>query len=175
MLRVWGDTVETKDGRSRPDGDKLVVALRPSHDDFPLGGEMMDAQTRADLNTFSEPAKSLTWKLTCDYASNLVHAAVAMKDKVKGDNVSYANVEEASFTLSQRETRGLAKVAGVLGGILLGTGLSTLASMIQSSTFTRGGTILAVLTVAVGAFSIALDLPEGLLATWRKRKPPHSL
>jgi hypothetical protein len=163
--------VEIEAGRSRADGDKLV-ALRPNHDDFPMGGEMIDAQTRAGFLTLTEPAKSKTHKLVCAYASNLIHTAVDIKDKVKGDNVSAANVEEASFTLSQHEKRGLAKVAGVLGGILLGTGLSTLASMIQSSVFTRGGTILAVLTVAIGGFAIALDLSEGLLDALRKRKPP---
>ena len=133
----------------------------------------MDAQTRADLLTFSEPAKSATRELIRDYACTLIRAAIAIKDKVKGDNVSAANVEEASFSLNRQEGRGLIKLAGVVGGILLGTGLSTLASMIQSGTFTRGGTIIAVLTGAIGAFFVALDLSEGLLPNWRKPKSPH--
>ena len=134
----------------------------------------MDDQTLADFGTFSDPAKSTIRIFIFDYARNLVRAAVVVKDRVRGDSVSAANVQEAYVDLHKhdpQERNGFAKLAGVLGGVLFGTGLSTLASMIQDDKFTLTGTVLAVVTVAVGAFLIALELPEGL---WRKRKSPNS-
>src|SRR4051794_35939110 len=106
------------------------MSLHSRHD-LPIEGES-DAQARAELLLFSENAQSRARELICDYAGTLIRAAVAIKDRVKGDNVSAANVDEAWFTLNRQEGRGLIKLAGVVGGLLLGTGLSTLASMFQS-------------------------------------------
>lgn len=160
--------METEGGKSRSDREKL--ALHPSADDFPVARQM-DSETVAKFLEFSDPAKATTRQLVLDYASKLIHAASTAKENVDGDNVSEANVLEAAYGLNRREGKGLKKLAGILGGLLLGTGLSTLVSVIQAEKFDRSGIILTAVTGVLGAFLIAVDLPQDILSRWRKRKP----
>jgi hypothetical protein len=167
---MGGCTVEPEGEGLGSDREK-ALSLHPISEDFPIA-KGVEAETQAAYYAFSDPAKSVTRRLVLDYMRSLIRAATVVKDSVRGDNVSAANVEEGAILLRRRERNGLKKLAGVVGGVLLGTGFSTLASMIQSNTFTSGGTILAVSSAAVGAFLVALNLSEGFLANWRRRRSP---
>ena len=158
--------METEGGRSRPDLEKL--ALHPSSDDFLLARQM-DSETLAKFLTFTDPAKTTLRQLILAHASKLIHAAFTVKENVQGDNVSEANVREASYNLNRNEGKGFKRLAGILGGALLGTGLSTLESVIEAKQFDRDRIILIAVAGILGAFLVAVDLPD-LLPRWRKRK-----
>ncbi len=130
----------------------------------------MDPEVLAAFHEFSEPAKATTRRWLMEYASTLINAAVSARESVYGDNVSEANVNEAAYSLNRREDKGYRKLAGIFGGIFLGTGISTLVSIVQAGKFDRNGIILMAVTGIVGAFLIAVDLPNEILPKWRKRK-----
>jgi hypothetical protein len=153
-------------GRSRPDQDTLVP-LRPS-EEF-LAARKLDPETLAKFHEFSEPAQATTWRWVRDYADKLIEAAFIAKQNVNGDNVSEANVYEAAYSLNKKERRGFAKLAGIFGGIFLGTGVSTLVSVIRDNKFDRNGIILSAVSGILGAFLIAIDLPQGILPRRQKR------
>jgi len=145
--------------RSGSDRENLQP-LPSSSNDISVVKEMNE--NLEGLSSFSESAKAAAHKSIHNYACILIRTAIVNKERVRGDSVSEANVKEATFALNKHESGGLEKVAGILGGIFLGTAFSSLASMIQSSHFTNNGCILAVATGTVGAFLITLDLPARL-------------
>lgn len=150
--------METEGARSQPDRDK------PANSRFVDASNDMvvDDQILSDLRTFSEPARTEVRHVVLAYARDLVRSAINVKKSMGGDSVSSANVKEALLNLSRQESRrSWTKLAGVFGGILLGTGFSALASIIlQSDRFTSAAVSFALVTGALGAFLIALDLAQ---------------
>jgi hypothetical protein len=130
----------------------------------------MDPESFAKFREFSEPAQSTVRRWVISYMSKLIDASFTAKQNVDGDNVSEANVNEAAYSLNRKEGKRLTKVAGIVGGLFVGTGLSTLVSVIQAGKFDRNGTIVIGVTGILGSFLIALDLPQGILPRWRKSK-----
>jgi hypothetical protein len=143
-------------GRSRSDREN-VLPLHSPPDDFAKG---LDAQTLAEYQSCSEKAKAVIRSLTLRYAKSLIRTSASVRDRRSGADVSEANVTVADHILSQPEKQESRGVGGIWGGLLLGTGLSTLASMIQNSEYTPGGTIVTSLTMSLGAFLVARSLPR---------------
>lgn len=159
--------MEMESGRSRPDREALV-SLHPSSDGFPIARHL-DTETREKFLGFSEPAKATTYHWILDYAKKVIDASFTVKQNVAGDNVSEANVNEAAYGLNRKEGKSLTKLAGIIGGIFLGTSISTLVSLVQAAKFDRSGTIFMAVSGILGAFLIALELRQGILPKWRKR------
>jgi uncharacterized YccA/Bax inhibitor family protein len=106
-----------------------------------------------------------------DYLSCLIDASLVAEKKVNGDQVSEANVHTASQIIGTKdEENGLKKLAGIIGGIFLGTGISSLISILQAGKFDRTGIILMAVCGILGAFLVATDLPGGILPERRKRR-----
>ncbi len=147
-----------------------MVSYHPSSDEF-LIARLMDSETLAKFQEFSEPAKASTLQWALGYTRKLIHASSAAKESVDGDNVSEANVNEAAYGLNKREEKGFKKLAGILGGIFLGAGISNLFTVIQVGKFDRNGIIIMAASGILGAFLVAVHLPQDIFPIWRRRRP----
>jgi hypothetical protein len=144
--------------------------MHPSSDDFPMA-KQMDSETLARFHQFSEPAKATARQWVLVYARKLIHASFTAKEGVDGDNVSEANVNEAAYSLNGKQEKGFKRLAGIVGGIFLGNGLSSLVTVIQSGRFDRNGIIFMAVSGILGAFLVAVHLPQSILPKWRRRTP----
>jgi histone H3/H4 len=106
---------------------------------------------------FTPEAKAYLEQKLLAYTEQLIMNSEANAKESGLDNVSAKNVELA-LTKHHPVTRSrFRRFAGILGGILLGAGLSALISMLMAQQITEIGSILTFALSVPGAFLIALD------------------
>lgn len=156
-------------GGSRLEREKLVT-VHPSAGDLPIARHF-DSDTIEKFHTFSDPAKAELSESIVDYTRILVCGAVAAREADHGYQVTEYNVKMAATGMNRREeTSAARKLAGIVGGILLGIGVSNFIAILQIGKFDKTGIILAAVASTVGAFLIAVDLPRMVRPSGKNRR-----
>ena len=108
-----------------------------------------------DVGAFSPAALTAYKAKTTDYMEELFTESFKAARRQEADVISAAHVVAAADRLVSRPTSRKMQRFGMLGGVLLGVGLSQLVSMAATGQFTAVGTLLACASGIVGAFAIA--------------------
>lgn len=113
-----------------------------------------------DSTPFSRSAFILLLEMISRYIADFVSESGRIATREGADAISAKHVERASEHLATENPRKLFRHLGTIGGILLGTGLSTVMSMAMDK-FTVIPTIASVLLASIGAFLTALHIAKG--------------
>lgn len=113
-----------------------------------------------DLALFSDPAFSVLKGKVTQYLSDLVNESdrVRMRDRV--DAVSVKHVEIACERLVVKTRNKIYKLAGTVGGLAIGTSLSTLCAMGLIWQFPPVGILICTGSGIVGGFLLAVSLKD---------------
>lgn len=118
--------------------------------------------TNDALNTppFSEAAQIELQTKVGDYIKDLISESIRVSKQYNADSISQEDIKRAAAVIVNRPGDKLHKHLGTIGGLLLGTGLSTFATMISENSFTLLGVIFTVITSIPGAFLIAFHMAK---------------
>lgn len=111
-----------------------------------------------DSGQFSNAALAvLKWK-TSQYFSDLARESAVVARMHEADSISARHVEIAGDHLVPVGRKNLRKLTGTIGGVGLGTSLSTLCAMMLVWQFPLAGILICVFFGIVGGFSLALSV-----------------
>jgi hypothetical protein len=125
------------------------------HDEIALGVEqVIKAVNPAAL---SDQASSMVKAKVIEYLSDLVKESEAVRKRDNVESISLKHIEIASENLILRSRNKIFKLAGTIGGLLLGTSLSTLCAMMLVSQFPVSGIWISTCSGIVGGFLLAVS------------------
>jgi histone H3/H4 len=109
---------------------------------------------------FSDSAFARLKEAVDDFIDALTGEAYRIAHRSRADTVSSAHVDEALGHLIAMQSRRVFRHMGTFGGILLGSALSQLVTMLSDARFTPiGVTVTAVLGI-IGSFLVALHMAK---------------
>ncbi|MBP7716107.1 MAG: hypothetical protein KA094_02315 [Methanoregulaceae archaeon] len=111
-----------------------------------------------DPNPFSQQAFLKLKDNINQYISQLITESIKISERRKEDTVSSNDVDKASEYLISSNYRAGYRHLGTIGGLLLGTSLSTAASMTLTNEFTIVSILFALVAGITGGFLIALQI-----------------
>jgi len=129
-----------------------------------LGGiqQIIEAAERElqqiDHTPFSSNAFTRLKEKVSEYAIQLITESIKTAKRHQADNVSTANVEQASHYLVSTTSRKFYRHLGTIGGILLGTAVSNVVSMVTTNQYNLNGVIITVVFTLVGAAMVAAHI-----------------
>jgi hypothetical protein len=85
-----------------------------------------------------------------EYIGELTVESVKVAKRHQSDSVSPSYVDQASEHLTSGKPARWQRVAGGIGGIILGVGLAAAGSMIQSAQYSTRGFVLSLICIVVG-------------------------
>ena len=129
----------------------------PNHlDEIAIGVEqVIKAVNPAPL---SEPAFSMLKAKVTQYLSDLIRESDAVRKRDNVESISMKHIEIASENLILRSRKKVYKLAGTIGGLALGTMISTLCAMVLVSQFPTSGVVICATSGSVGGFLLAVSL-----------------
>jgi histone H3/H4 len=95
-----------------------------------------------------------------EYIDALTGEALRVAKRAQADTISSAHVDDASRHLLALRGRRVFRHLGTIGGILLGTGIAQVVSMISDAKITAPGVAISVAFGIVGAFLVALHIAK---------------
>lgn len=93
-----------------------------------------------------------------DFVDAVTDEAYRISNRARADTVSAAHVDEAVKHLVAQRSRSVFRHLGAIGGILLGSAVSQLITMLSDAKFTPLGVSLTAVLGVVGAFLVALHM-----------------
>lgn len=113
-----------------------------------------------DPGPFSGPAFSVLRGTITEYVSDLVRESAAVARKDHADAISAKHVEIASARLMLGGRNKIHRLIGTIGGVGLGTCMSTLCAMVLVSQFPLSGILICIGSGIVGGFALAVSINE---------------
>src|SRR5262249_1722532 len=92
------------------------------------------------------------------YAVELINESVKKAQRHQAEGVSSSDVQQASQYLVASTSHRIYRHAGTFGGLLLGTALSNILSMITTNQYGLTGIIVTFILTLVGTFLIAVHI-----------------
>jgi len=134
------------------------VTLKPQYN----FQEVIDRANRELQNTsktpFSEPAFEQLKQQIGSYAVELINESVKKAKRHQAEGVSSSDVQQASQYLVASTSHRIYRHAGSLGGLLLGTALANILSMITTHQYGLMGIIITFILTLIGSFLIAVHI-----------------
>ena len=134
------------------------VPVRPQSNLF----EIIERVDRELQNTntppFSEAAFERLRNHIDTYAVELINESVKKAKRHQAEGVSSADVQHASQYLVASTSHKIYRHFGTFGGLLLGTALSNILSMITTSQYGLTGIIATFILTLIGTFLIAVHI-----------------
>lgn len=109
---------------------------------------------------FSERGFDRVMEAVSDYIDVLTGEAYRIARRGRADTISDEHVEEAANHLLTTRARSVFRHLGTVGGILLGTAISQLVTMLSENKFSSVGVVLTATFGILGAFLIALHMAK---------------
>jgi hypothetical protein len=107
---------------------------------------------------FSDPAFSVFKGKITQYVSDLVRESATVAKRDQADTISVKHVDIACEHLMLRSRNKVYKLAGTIGGLGLGTSLSTLCAMALVWQFPLAGILICTVSGMVGSFLLAVNI-----------------
>jgi len=129
----------------------------------PLAGLAVQARaqlTGASHTPFSEDGFGGLEEKIDQYIGDLILESVRIMERRQADTVSRKYVQQASENLVATSRRRAFTLIGTIGGILLGTALSSYYGMVSTKTLTVPEVVVASVFAVVGTFMIALQFTK---------------
>lgn len=127
--------------------------------------ELVDGIERSLKNTdpgpFSGPAYSVFTGTITEYVADLTRESEAVARRDQADAISAKHVEIAAAHLMLVERNRIYALVGTIGGVALGTCMSTLCAMVLVSQFPLAGIIICIVSGIIGGFALALSTSKG--------------
>lgn len=125
----------------------------------------LSLQARAQLvgashTPFSEDGFSELQEKTSVYIGDLILESVRIMQRRQADTISRKYVQQASENLIATSRRRTFTLIGTIGGVLLGTALSSYYGMVGAKSLNVSEVIVASLLAIVGTFMIALQFTK---------------
>jgi hypothetical protein len=95
-----------------------------------------------------------------EYIDALTGEALRVAKRAQADTISSAHVDDASRHLLALRGRRIFRHLGTIGGILLGTGIAQVVSMISDAKITTTGLGISVAFGIIGSFLVALHIAK---------------
>jgi len=111
-----------------------------------------------DPSPFSVPAFTVYQGKIFQYLADLKQEAAAVAKRDQADSISVKHVEVASEHLTLGGRNKVYKLAGVIGGLGIGTSVSTLVSMVLVATYPPAGIVICAASGMVGGFLLAVNI-----------------
>jgi histone H3/H4 len=141
-------------GKERTQMSVLTPGIEPQESPFPKD---IDRSVLARFAKFTPEARAYFVDKLRAFAEQLIINSGASAEENGLDTVSAKNVELALSKFHPAPRSRSRRFASLLGGILLGAGISALVSMLIARQVTEVGSILAFILSIVGTFLIAFD------------------
>jgi hypothetical protein len=113
-----------------------------------------------DPALFSDPAFSVLKGKITQYLSDLVNESDTVRKRERVDTISVKHIEMACERLILRTRNKVYKLAGTVGGLAIGTSLSTLCAMALIWQFPPVGILICTGSGIVGGFLLAVSLKD---------------
>lgn len=121
--------------------------------------ELANAELQnADQTPFSPNAFERLKEQIGAYSVELITESVKRARRHQAEGVSSSDVEHASQYLVSSTRHRVYRHAGTFGGLLLGTALSNMLSMITTNQFGLNGIIITFSLTLIGTFLIAVHI-----------------
>jgi|SRR6185369_327132 len=134
------------------------VTLKPQYN----FQEVIDRANRELQNTgktpISEPAFEQLKHQIGTYAVELINESVKKAKRHQAEGVSSSEVQQASQYLVASTSRRIYRHAGSFAGLLLGTALANILSMITTHQYGLTGIIITFILTLIGSFLIAVHI-----------------
>lgn len=134
------------------------VTLKPQYN----FQEVIDRANRELQNTsrtpFSEPAFEQLKQQIGTYAVEFINESVKKARRHQAEGVSSSDVQQASQYLVASTSHRIYRHAGSFAGLLLGTALSNILSMITTHQYGLTGIIITFILTLIGSFLIAVHI-----------------
>jgi histone H3/H4 len=111
-----------------------------------------------DSGPFSPPAFTVLKGVIAQYISDLVNESGDVANREHVDTISAKHVELARERLTLRAGSKVYKLAATIGGLGLGTCLSTICAMMLVWQFPVAGIVICTFSGTVGGFLLALSI-----------------
>jgi histone H3/H4 len=92
------------------------------------------------------------------YAEELIDESVKKAKQHRAESVSSADVQQANQYLVASPSHRIYRHVGTFGGLLFGTALSSMVSMITADQYRLMGVVVTFIITFIGGFSIAIHI-----------------
>ena len=134
------------------------VTLKPQYN----FQEVIDRANRELQNTSRTPFSELAFEQLKQkigtYAVELINESVKKAERHQAEGVSSSDVQQASQYLVASTSHKIYRHAGTLAGLLLGTALSNILSMITTHQYGLTGVIITFILTLIGSFLVAVPI-----------------
>lgn len=107
---------------------------------------------------FSEQAFEELKEQISIYAGELVQESVKKAKRHRAENVSSADVQQASQYLVASTSHRIYRHAGTIGGLLFGTAFSSILSMITTRQYGLSGVVVTFVFTIIGTFLVTVHM-----------------
>lgn len=111
-----------------------------------------------DSSPFSPAAFGLLKGHIGQYMRELINESIRLGKRYRVDSISASHVERAANYLVSSPTRRFHRHLGTVGGILLGTSISSFVAMVNEAQYSAVGVLLSALLAMIGAFAVAVHI-----------------
>ena len=134
------------------------LPVRPQFDLLEVVERANKELQNTDTTPFSEAAFERLKNHMGAYAVELIKESVKKAKRHQAEGVSSSDVQQASQYLVASTSHRIYRHSGTFGGLLLGSALSNILSMITTSQYGFIGVIVTFILTLIGTFLIAVHI-----------------